>query len=82
MISTVQTSLPIFAQTVPNTRPALCAPSPESLTISTMCSGTSPTRLPHVPESTLSEDVVLSTGFRAGSAMIQLPRLLIRGLAA
>jgi hypothetical protein len=40
MISTVQTLLPIFAATVPNICPAVCAPSPESEMISTMCSGT------------------------------------------
>jgi hypothetical protein len=39
MISTVQRPLPILAQTVPNSWPAVCAPSPESLTISTICSG-------------------------------------------
>ena len=38
MISTVQTPFPILAQTMPNTCPAFWAPSPESLTISTMCS--------------------------------------------
>ncbi len=39
MISTVQTPLPILALTVPKVWPAFWAPSPESLTISTMCSG-------------------------------------------
>ena len=38
MISTVQTPFPILALMVPKVCPAFCAPSPESLTISTMCS--------------------------------------------
>jgi hypothetical protein len=38
MISTVQTPLPIFAETAPNTWPHFCAPSPASETISTVCS--------------------------------------------
>ncbi len=37
MISTVHTPLPILAETVPKVCPAFCAPSPESLTISTTC---------------------------------------------
>ncbi len=36
MISTVQTPLPILAQTVPKVCPAFWAPSPESETISTI----------------------------------------------
>jgi hypothetical protein len=40
MISTVQTPFPILALTVPKVWPAFWAPSPESLTISTMCSRT------------------------------------------
>ncbi|OAD23638.1 hypothetical protein THIOM_000525 [Candidatus Thiomargarita nelsonii] len=38
IISTVQTPLPILALIVPKVCPAFCAPSPESLTISTICS--------------------------------------------
>src|SRR5512143_914273 len=39
MISTVHTPLPIFAETAPKIWPHFCAPSPESETISTVCSG-------------------------------------------
>ena len=38
MISTVQTPLPIRAAIAPSDWPQRCAPSPESLMISTMCS--------------------------------------------
>ncbi|MCE3285498.1 MAG: hypothetical protein K0R70_1754 [Steroidobacteraceae bacterium] len=38
MISTVQTPLPMRAAIEPNDWPHFCAPSPESLMISTMCS--------------------------------------------
>ncbi len=37
MISTVHTPLPILAAMAPSDWPHLCAPSPESLTISTTC---------------------------------------------
>src|SRR5690242_20898767 len=39
MISTVQTPFPILADTAPKIWPHFCAPSPESETISTVCSG-------------------------------------------
>src|SRR5512140_587987 len=38
MISTVQTPFPIFAETAPKIWPHFCAPSPESETISRVCS--------------------------------------------
>lgn len=38
MISTVQTPLPIFAETAPKIWPHFCAPSPGSETISMVCS--------------------------------------------
>ncbi len=41
MISTVHTPLPIFAETVPKIWPHFWAPSPESETISMVCSATS-----------------------------------------
>jgi hypothetical protein len=43
MISTVQMPLPIFAAIEPSDWPQRCAPSPESLTISTMCSSSTVT---------------------------------------
>ncbi len=44
MISTVQTPLPIFAETAPRIWPHFCAPSPESDTISAVCSRARSTR--------------------------------------
>jgi hypothetical protein len=41
MISTVQTPLPILAQVAPKICAHFCAPSPELVMISTVCSGTS-----------------------------------------
>ena len=51
MISTVHTPLPMRAAIEPNDWPHFCAPSPESLMISTMCSSSVRTFLAAVPAS-------------------------------